>query len=147
MSEHRLYFSVSRPSFIIFSGIVSGFSSSFSTSCSSIAYLFRHCVRLSPIFIGIVSGFSSSSSIVCEHRLSFPASSPTFIIFSGTVSEFSSSSSASYPRIAYLFRHCVRLSPIFIGIVSGSLIFPGIVLGFLLVLQAWRLSSLAFGTR
>ena len=54
--EHRLSFSASCPTFIIFSGIVTGFSSSSLASCPSIAYLFRHRVRLSPIFTGIVSG-------------------------------------------------------------------------------------------
>ena len=100
---------------------------------SGFHYLFRHCAQIFLIFLGIVS----------KHHLSFPASSLDFIIFSDIVSEFSSSSSASCPSIAYLFQHRVRHSPIFIGIVSGSLIFPGIVLGFLLVLQSWQLSSIS----
>ena len=47
------------------------------------------------------------SSIASKHRLSFSASRPAF----------SSSSLASCPRITYLFRHRVQISPIFIGIV------------------------------
>ena len=96
------------------------------SSCSNFRYLFRHRDRIFLIFLGIMS----------EHRLSFLASCPTFIIFFGIVTLFSSSS-ASCPSIAYLFRHLIRISPIFTGIVSGSLIFLGIVLGSLLVLQLW----------
>ena len=134
------------PDSIIFSGIMSGFSSSSSASCLSIAYLFWHCVQASLIFSGIVSDFHYLFwhhvqifliflGIVSKHRLSFPASWPTFIIFSCIVIGFFSFYSTSCPSIAYPFRHRIRLSPIFPSIVSGSLIFPGIVLGSLLVLQ------------
>ena len=140
---------------LIFFGIASDFhylfwhririSLSFSASCPDFPYLLRHCVRASLIFFGIepyfhylfwhrVRIFLIFLGIMSKHRLSSSASSPAFIIFSGIVFEFSSSSSASCPNIAYLFRHHIRLSPISTGIVSGSLIFPGIVLGFLLVL-------------
>ena len=108
------------PDFIIFSSIVSEFSSSTSASCPSIAYLFRHRVRLS---------------------LSFLASHPDFIIFFGIVSGFSLSSSASCPSIAYLFRHRALLSLSFLAScpyfphlprhhVQASLIFFGIEPGF-----------------
>ena len=53
---------------LIFFVIVSGFSSSSSTSCPSIAYLFRHRDLIFLIFLGIVS----------EHRLSFLALHPDF---------------------------------------------------------------------
>ena len=112
--------------FLIFLDIVCKHRLSFSASHLDFAYLFWHRVQIFLIFLGIVF----------EHQLSFSASCLTFIIFFGIVSGFSSSSSASCPSIAYIFRHRVRISPIFIGIVSGSLIFPGIVLGFLLVLQS-----------
>ena len=125
-----------------FSGIMPGFDPFL------LFRVLRHRVRIFLIFLNIVS----------EHRLSFPTSCPDFphlprhhvralLIFSGKVSNFH-----------YLFRHLdrifliflsimskhrlsfwhrVRLSPIFTGIVSRSLIFPGIVLGFLLVLKSW----------
>ena len=117
--------------FLIFLDIVSEHRLSFSASCSVFAYIFWNRVRIFLIFLSIVS----------EHLLSFSASCPTFIIFSGIVSGFSSFSSASCPSISYIFRHRVWISPFFTSIVSESLIFPGIVLGFLLVLKSWRLSS------
>ena len=67
MSEHHLYFSASCPAFSSSSSTSClsiaylfrhrfRLSLSFPASCPSIAYLFRHCVRISPIFTGIVSG-------------------------------------------------------------------------------------------
>ena len=144
MSEHCLSFSVSRLDF----------SSSSSALCPSIAYLFQHCVRLFPIFLGIVS----------KHHLSFLVLRLTFsylpwhsvrasLIFFGIMSEHRLSFSASLqislsflascPSIAYIFWHRVRIYPIFTGIVFESLIFPSIVLGFLLVRQSGKLSSVS----
>ena len=101
---------------------MSRFSSSSSALCLSIAYLFLHRVWLSLSF----PTMCASNAYLFLHRTRLSFSFP-----------------ASCPSIAYLFRHRVRLSPIFIGIVSGSLIFQGIVLEFLLVLQSWRLSSVS----
>ena len=82
--------------------------------------------------------FVSGSLALC------PDSIPSFCFrFSGIVSEFLTFFGI-VPGLYYLFRHRVWISlssptsclnfPIFTGIISISLIFPGIVLGFLLVL-------------
>ena len=144
VSEHRLSFSASCSTFIIFSSIVSEFSSSSSTSCPSIAFLFRHCVRLSLsfptscsdfphlpqhrvraslIFFGIVSSichyllwhrvqiFLIFLDILSEHRLSFLTSSRLSLSFL-----------ASCPDFPHLPRHRVRASLIFFGIMFGFLL-------------------------
>ena len=118
-------------------------SSSSLALCPDFAYLLQHRARISLSFPA--SSLDSSSS---------PASCPNFIIVSCIVSGFliffgimtgfhylfqhrvriSLSSSTLCQSIAYLFRHHIWLSPIFNGIVFGSLIFPGIVLRFLLVI-------------
>ena len=91
-----------------------------------------------------MSSFRLSILASCLSIAYFSSIEPDFhYLFWHHMSRFSSSSSAPCPSIAYLLRHHIQLSSIFIGIVSGSLIFPGIVLGFLLVLQLWRLSSIS----
>ena len=87
------------------------------------------CPNLIPFFFGfsgIVLGFDPFLLFrVLQHR----ARIRSLLFVSGS----STSCLDSIPS------SCFRLS----GIVSRSLIFPGIVLGFLLVLQSWRLSSVS----
>ena len=74
--------------------------------CPYFHYLFRHRDLIFFIFLSIVS----------EHRLSFPASCLTFIIFSvfliflGIVSKHCLSFSTSRPYFSYLHWHCVRIT-------------------------------------
>ena len=114
VSEHRLSFSASLLTFIIFFNIVPGFSSSSLTSCLCIAYLFWHrvrifphlpwhCVRASLIFFDIASGFLLSSSASC----------PSIAYLFRHRIQLSLSFSASCLNIAYLFRHRVQASLIF----------------------------------
>ena len=132
VSEHRLSFSASRLTFIIFFSIVPGFSSSSLTSCLSIGYYFWHrvrifshlpwhCVRASLIFFDIASGFLLSSSASCpsiaylfRHRiqltLSFLASCLNIAYLFWHRVQISISFSASCASIAYLFHHQAQFS-------------------------------------
>ena len=96
-------------------------------------------------FSGIVPGFDSGSLASCPDLI------PSFCFrFSGIVPRFPSFHRHCF-QIPHLLWNCAHISlsfsascldfPIITGIMSGSLIFPGIMLGFLLVLQSWRLSS------
>ena len=79
---------------------MSGFSSSSSASCPSIAYLFWHRVRLSLYF----QASCPSIAYLFQHCVRI------LLIYSSIVSGFSSSSLASCPNIAYLFQRRVQLS-------------------------------------
>ena len=132
VSKHRLSFSASRPAFIIFFGIVSRFSSSSSASCPSIASFlalrqpFSSSSLASCLSFAYLFGIASSFHYFFRHRVWI------FLIFLGIMSEHRLPFSALCPDFSYLHWHSVRI-----------LIFPGIVLGFLLVLQSWRLSSIS----
>ena len=144
LPRHRV-----RASFIFF-GIVSGFllssptlcldSSSSSALCSDFAYLLQHRTRISLSFPAS-SLDSSSSSASCPNFIIFSCIVSGFLIFFGIMTGFhyffqhcvwmTLSSSTLCQSIAYLFWYHIRLSLIFTSIVSESLIFPSIVLGFL----------------